>query len=80
LGPTSWVALPLGYKPPARDTVDDTVYWDTLAPRITEFGCRSVVSYGPASPDKARIPHLRQIGEAAKHLTSDSQGSAALPA
>jgi hypothetical protein len=35
--------------------LSDTVYWDTLAPRIAEIGCHSVIRDGPGSPDKARI-------------------------
>jgi hypothetical protein len=59
----SFIETRVKSPPSAGDFVGDTVDWDTLAPRITEFGCRSVVRDGPVSPDKAGMPHLRQVGE-----------------
>jgi len=43
---------PLSWGAPGAYLLGYAVYWDTLAPRITDIGCHSVVRNGPGSPDE----------------------------
>jgi hypothetical protein len=80
LGPTFWVTVPSGYKPSAGDIVGDAVYWNTLAPRVAEHGCNSVLRDGPSWPDKASKWRFHRRRESAHRLTRDSTKSDKLPA